>query len=482
MLNYTPTESTPAVVELNFTNSSATNKTVPAGTQIATSVIVNGVTTQVVFETDESVVVPAKVGSVNGTAVVDATQGKTVTQQLGTSNGNPNQIFKLSQDSVIVDSIQISVNGVAYSYNAFLIDSNLFDPVFTTFSDSEGFTYIQFGDGIGGRIPPSAATINATYRVGVGAAGNVPLNKLTFFLTNPQTGVTVNNNLAASGGSDPETTDSVRTNAPLALKSLSRAVSLQDYASLALQLPGVAKAVAEANVYSHILLFVKPFGDRGVVVSGGVSSTTAVFDNLTTELSSYFAEKAAPGTEISYFPPSYVGVDVEVTVNLLPQYKQSILQNQALAVLREVFNIDNVFFADQIPLQYIMSSLDALTGVDFVTVEILRRTDAKQQFNVSNFALTSNVATVTTSAAHNFTVGQRVRIANVANTVFNGTFTVLTVPTSTTFTYAKTNANIASTAASVGTALALVVETVTCAVNELPEEGTFTVNVSGGIN
>lgn len=483
MLNYTPTESTPAVVELNLTNSSSTNKTVPAGTQIATSVVVNGVTTQVVFETDESVVVPAKVGAVNGTAVVDATQGKTVTQQLGTSNGNPNQIFKLSQDSVIIDSIQISVNGVAYSYSAFLIDNNIFDPVFTTFSDSEGFTYIQFGDGIGGRIPPSASTINATYRVGVGAAGNVPLNKLTFFLTNPQTGVTVNNNLAASGGSDPETTDSVRTNAPLALKSLNRAVSLQDYASLALQLPGVAKAVAEANVYSHILLFVKPFGDRGVVVSGGVSSTTAVFDNLTTELSSYFAEKAAPGTEISYFPPSYVGVDVEVTINLLPQYKQSILQNQALAVLREVFNIDNVFFADQIPLQYIMSSLDALTGVDFVTVEILRRTDAKQQFNVSNFALTSNVATVTTSAAHNFTIGQKVRIANVANAIFNGTFTVLTVPTSTTFTYAKTSAtNVASTAASVGTALALVVETVTCAVNELPEEGTFTVNVSGGIN
>ena len=102
---------------------------------------------------------------------------------------------------------------------------------------------------------------------------------------------------------------------------------------------------------------------------------------------------------------------------------------------------------------------------------------------MSNFALTSNVATVTTSAAHNFTIGQRVRIANVANAVFNGTFTVLTVPTSTTFTYAKTNAtNIASTVASVGTALALVVETVTCLANELPEEGTFTVNVSGGIN
>jgi len=214
MLNYTPTESTPATVELTFSNSSATNKTVPARTQIATSVTVNGVTTQVVFETDDAVVVPAKVGAVNGVATVDATQGKTFTELLGTSNGTPNQIFKLSQESTITDSIEITVNGVSYTYSPFLIDNNLFDPVFTTFSDSEGYTYVQFGDGIGGRIPPSAGTINATYRVGLGSAGNVPINKLTFFLTNPQSGVTVNNQEAAAGGSDPETTDSIRTNAP----------------------------------------------------------------------------------------------------------------------------------------------------------------------------------------------------------------------------------------------------------------------------
>ena len=483
MLNYTPTESTPAIVELSFSNSSATNKTVPARTQIATSVTVNGVTTQVVFETDDAVVVPAKVGAVNGVATVNATQGKTVTELLGTSNGTPNQVFKLSQESTITDSIEISVNGVSYTYSPFLIDNNLFDPVFTTFSDSEGYTYVQFGDGIGGRIPPSAGTINATYRVGLGSAGNVPINKLTFFLTNPQSGITVNNQEAAAGGSDPETTDSIRTNAPLALKGLNRAVSLQDYASLALQLPGVAKSIAEANVYSSILLFVKPFGDRGSVTVGGTTSTTPIFDNLITELSAYFAEKAAPGTEITYFPPAYVPVDLEVTINLLPQYKQSIVQNQALSSIRELFNIDNVFFADTIPLQYVMSALNSVTGIDFATVEILRRTDAKQQFSVSNFALASNVATITTSAAHNFTIGQKVRIADVVNTNFNGVFTVLTVPSSTTFTYAKTHSGtISSTAASVGTALALVVETVVCAVNELPEEGTFTVNVSGGIS
>lgn len=69
---------------------------------------------------------------------------------------------------------------------------------------------------------------------------------------------------------------------------------------------------------------------------------------------------------------------------------------------------------------------------------------------VSNKALTSNVATLTTSTAHGFTTGREVVVAGVDAT-FNGTYTIASVPTSTTFTYAKTAADVASTAAS-GTA------------------------------
>jgi len=56
---------------------------------------------------------------------------------------------------------------------------------------------------------------------------------------------------------------------------------------------------------------------------------------------------------------------------------------------------------------------------------------------VTNRALASNVATLTTSTAHNLKVGDRVIIAGVA-TAFNGTYSVASVPTSTTFTYATT--------------------------------------------
>lgn len=65
---------------------------------------------------------------------------------------------------------------------------------------------------------------------------------------------------------------------------------------------------------------------------------------------------------------------------------------------------------------------------------------------VTNKALTSNVATLTTSADHGYVVGQTV-VIDINDTAFDGTFVIASVPTSTTFTYAKTNANVTSAAA-----------------------------------
>lgn len=65
---------------------------------------------------------------------------------------------------------------------------------------------------------------------------------------------------------------------------------------------------------------------------------------------------------------------------------------------------------------------------------------------VSNKALTSNVATLTTSAAHGFAVGMEITVADVDAT-FNGEYIITTVPTTTTFTYDKTASDVTSTAA-----------------------------------
>ena len=65
---------------------------------------------------------------------------------------------------------------------------------------------------------------------------------------------------------------------------------------------------------------------------------------------------------------------------------------------------------------------------------------------VSNKALTSNVATLTTSAAHGLAAGMEIVVTGVGSP-FDGTYTIATVPTTTTLTYAKTATNVPSAAA-----------------------------------
>ena len=66
---------------------------------------------------------------------------------------------------------------------------------------------------------------------------------------------------------------------------------------------------------------------------------------------------------------------------------------------------------------------------------------------VSNKALTSNVATLTTSSAHNLLAGDEIVVTDVDAT-FNGTYVVLDVPTNVTLTYDKVAANVVSAAVS----------------------------------
>jgi len=82
-------------------------------------------------------------------------------------------------------------------------------------------------------------------------------------------------------------------------------------------------------------------------------------------------------------------------------------------------------------------------GVKFVESARVEQA-ASATRSVTNKALTSNVATLTTSAAHGFEVGESVTVAGVDAT-FNGSHTITAV-TSTTFSFAKTASNVTSAA------------------------------------
>jgi hypothetical protein len=129
-----------------------------------------------------------------------------------------------------------------------------------------------------------------------------------------------------------------------------------------------------------------------------------------------------------------VGISGDVNINGSITFggESSSLETTTLAVADPLIFVGNGNLTDAVDLGLIA---EYATSVTTITKAI------------SNKALTSNVATLTTSTTHGFAVGDIVVVGSVDAT-FNGTYVVKAVPTTTTFTYDKTNANVTSAAVS----------------------------------
>jgi uncharacterized phage protein gp47/JayE len=482
LLNYSPSNGLPATVTLTFQNRTATSITVPSKTQVATTTTINGTSTQVIFETDTAVTVPAAVGAVKGSATVSATEGTTVLEEyLGDSDGSTFQKFTLSKNPVISKTTSITANGVSYNEVNYLIDSGYNDPSYTVSTNADGVSSISFGDNISGRIPPAGA-IYATYRIGGGAYGNVGPNTLTYLLSNISAGLTVNNQESASGGSERESTDSIRFNAPFALTALNRAVSLSDYAALAIQVPSVGKAVADGTVYNNIILYVAPYGDTGngtpgIDVDGNSNS---IFENAANDVADFIVDKAPATTTVTVLPPTYVPIDITLDLRIAAQYKQSTVTNAVELALVNLLSFENTTFAETFALQYVLSAIDGVKGVSYADVKLLTRADASFTGNMTSGSPTiSNV-----SSFVNVAVGQKLAVTSGAVTIANGTTISAFNSVAKTITMSANAGGFgSSTAANIWTSsLATTgINTIDCKTYEIPKVGVISITPIGGI-
>lgn len=486
LLGYNPSTVVASTVTLTFSNSTASTIEVPAGTQIATSASTTG-GTQIIFETDAAVTVPAKVGTVNGTITVTATQGQTVTEELApTSTGEINQTRELTYSPLIQNSIDIVAGASPFTEVAYLIDYNNYDPVFVVQTRADGVSFVVFGDGISGRIPATGATITATYRIGGGTIGNVGAGLIKSIIKSSAalssfSGLTVTNLTPATGGVEEESTDSIRVNGPASLRALNRAVSLADYSALCVA-AGVAKANAVADVYTSVTVYVAPSaGELGVTSISGTTPSSEFTNTTVPLLTNYLVGKAPANTTITFQPPTYVPVSIVATITTLPQYKNSLVSTAVNAAVAELLAFDNVFFQDKLTLNDVMSTITSVEGVAYVQVEKLVRAQTGYDFTytITNKAASGTVATLTVGT-HSLTVGSTVKVTGVDST-FNGTF-VVTAVAATTFSYALVSAVVSSTSTS-GSVTRLTVNDIVCAENEIPylDTANLALTVVGGI-
>jgi predicted phage baseplate assembly protein len=252
-----------------------------------------------------------------------------------------------------------------WTYVDNLTDTDPDASVYTTYADDRGFVHIVFGDNVAGRIPPVGAELHVTYRYGQGARGNVAPGAITL-ITPPVPSVSVNNFTAFQNGADNESIDSMRHGIPRASKLRDRAITLQDYADLCFQVPGVGKAVATGEFYSQIKVYVAPVG-------GGYPNA-----DLMLAVSQYLQDRSLVGVTLEMHPFSttdyiYTYVRVALTVHVLPQYGQLTVVNAVTQAIINVFSFDNpeIDFGALVSRGEVYHAALNVSGVDWIELTTL---------------------------------------------------------------------------------------------------------------
>ena len=172
---------------------------------------------------------------------IEVAQGIIRSLSYRVDNDIENQKFQISDKDADTSSLRVRVqeNQGSTSFDSYQQFTTLQEvgsdsQVYHLQENSSGFYQIFFGDGIIGKKPVNDNIVTLDYLItdGVAANGATSFELISGFptLTNYQTTVTTVNN--ASGGTEAETTESIRFNAPITFQAQDRAVTAQDYSAI----------------------------------------------------------------------------------------------------------------------------------------------------------------------------------------------------------------------------------------------------------
>jgi len=170
-----------------------------------------------------------------------------------------------------------------------------------------------------GAIPAKGAALRMSrYRHGGGSAGNVDAGRLTTLRSAIPGIASVTNPVAARGGVDPQSVESLRAASALELRTRYRAVTSQDYEFLATEAtPRVARARRvedeESGVTLRILPQVDP-ADRRLTVEE-LTPDQALLD----EVRRYLEARQLAGTSLRLKPMRFRAVSVVVNLQASPR-------------------------------------------------------------------------------------------------------------------------------------------------------------------
>jgi predicted phage baseplate assembly protein len=264
-----------------------------------------------------------------------------------------------------------------------LLHSHADSKEFVVEAENDNVAYLRFGDGTFGERPIPGTRFLARYRVGNGANGNIGADSLYHLgsddsnivsdLRNPIV-LKVRNPLAAVGGLDPESIESVRQRAPYAFRVQDRAVTSNDYADMAKRCDsGLQRAAATFRwTGSWYTVFVAADRKGGAVVDAPYRAG----------LEQCLERYRMAGHDLEVDPPVFVSLEIHMDVCVNRDYFTGDVEEALLEVLSNrvrpdgslgLFHPDNFTFGQPVYLSPILAAVQATAGVDSVRITSFQR-------------------------------------------------------------------------------------------------------------
>ena len=305
-----------------------------------------------------------------------ATAGAPVTELLGSgAAATPNQQFALKQSPLTyiqvptptgsLSTLQVRANGVAWTAVPTLYNQAPTAQVFTTLNLPGGTPQVEFGDGVeGSTLPTGQSNIQASYRIGIGAAGNVSAGAVTTLIDRPLGVSGVINPAPATGGQDPQSIDDIRANAPLSVLTLGRAVSITDYQNFAATFAGIAKAYA---------IWIPNGADRGVFLTVAGSGGAALPPGNLTLANLVAALQGYGNPNVVIYAQSFLETTFGLSADLCydPSYSAPAVQASVLQLLQQTYSFTTRSFGEGVSSDEVAALIQGVPGVIAVNVKAL---------------------------------------------------------------------------------------------------------------
>jgi predicted phage baseplate assembly protein len=278
---------------------------------------------------------------------VPATQAQTVEDEvLGGTTGMPEQTFTVFYTPVLEGTLVLRIDegtGPEAWTEVPDFDDTGPDDLHYLLDRASG-TITLPGDR--GHIPvvnmanPNANVRAQIYRYGGGRAGNVAASTVTQLQSAVDGVDTVTNLRAAEGGSDTETLESAKSRAAADLKSRNRAVTKEDFSTIAESTPGTVIARAETLPLYHPAFPDVPVpGAVTVVVVPDIPGLAPVPSEATLRnVCACLNERRLLTTEVFVVGPSYRQVHVDAIVRVRSSADLGTVRRAVDAALTTYFN------------------------------------------------------------------------------------------------------------------------------------------------